>query len=76
MRIALMSFGLLALGACSSTPEPLIDHINIPDAKYNKDLADCRQETKGTWWQPFSGGSLSDCMRGKGYHVLMDNSGL
>ncbi len=74
MRILLVSFGLLALGACS-TPEPLIDHINVSDAKYNKDLSDCRQETKGSL-MPFSGGSLPDCMRGKGYRVLMNNSGL
>lgn len=74
MRIVLIGFGLVALGACS-TPEPLIDRINVSDAKYNRDIADCRDQTKGGF-MPFSGGSLPDCMRGKGYRVLMNNSGL
>lgn len=74
MRIVFVALGLLALGACSR-PEPLIDHINVSEAKYKRDLSDCRDSTKGGF-MPFSGGSLPDCMRGKGYRVLMDNSGL
>lgn len=74
MRILFVGLFVLSLGACS-TPEPLIDHINVSDAKYNKDLGDCREATKGSW-VPFSGGSVSDCMKGKGYRVLMDNTGL
>ncbi len=62
------------LAGCS-TPEPLIDRINVSDAKYNRDIADCREQTSGSWI-PFTGGSTADCMRGKGYHVLMNNSGL
>ena len=62
------------LGACSR-PEPLIDRINVSDAKYNRDIADCREQVSGSWI-PFTGGSSADCMRGKGYHVLMNNSGL
>ncbi len=62
------------LAGCSS-PEPLIDRINVSDAKYNRDVAACRDETSGSW-NPFGGGSVADCMRGKGYHVLMNNSGL
>ena len=62
------------LGGCSR-PEPLIDRINVSDAKYNRDIADCREQVSGSW-VPFTGGSSADCMRGKGYHVLMNNSGL
>ncbi|RYE94346.1 MAG: hypothetical protein EOO78_25580 [Oxalobacteraceae bacterium] len=62
------------LGGCSK-PEPLIDRINVSDAKYNRDIADCREQVSGGWI-PFVGGSSADCMRGKGYHVLMNNSGL
>jgi|GEM_PF-6750498 len=62
------------LGACSR-PEPLIDRINVSDAKYNRDIADCREQVSGSWI-PFTGSSSADCMRGKGYHVLMNNSGL
>ena len=64
----------LLLAGCSS-PEPLIDRINVSDAKYNRDIADCREQTSGSFI-PFMGGSSADCMRGKGYHVLMNNSGL
>ena len=59
----------------SALVEPLIDRINVSDAKYNRDIAACREETSGSWI-PFTGGSTADCMRGKGYHVLMNNSGL
>ena len=70
----LVSLGILALAGCSS-PEPLIDHINVSDAKYNRDLSECREETHGGWL-PFTGGSVSDCMKGRCYRVLMSNSGL
>ncbi len=61
----------LALAGCSSH-QPLIDHINVSDAKYNRDLSDCRQQSS-SGWIPFTGGSSGDCMKGKGYHVLMGN---
>ncbi|MDT7950648.1 MAG: hypothetical protein RQ966_04005 [Acetobacteraceae bacterium] len=63
-----------ALAGCSA-PQPLIDRINVSDAKYNRDMAECREQVSGSWI-PFAGGSTADCMRGKGYHVLMNNSGL
>ena len=72
--LALAATTGLSLAGCGS-PEPLIDRINVPDAKYNRDISDCREQTSGGYI-PFSGGSVSDCMRGKGYHVLMSNSGL
>lgn len=74
--LALTIFALAGatLTGCS-TPEPLIDRINVSDAKYNRDIAACRDETSGGW-NPFGGGSLAECMRAKGYHVLMNNSGL
>ena len=62
------------LAGCSS-PEPLIDRINVSDTKYNRDMSECRDQTSGSWI-PFTGGSTADCMRGRGYHVLMNNSGL
>ena len=73
MRFVL-GFTILALAGCSS-PEPLIDRINVSDAKYNRDLSECR-EANSSAWLPFTGGSVADCMRGRGYHVLMNNSGL
>ncbi len=69
MRIVILC--VLALAGCSSH-EPLIDHINVADAKYNRDLEDCRQQSR-SGFIPFAGGSSSDCMKGKGYHVLMGN---
>lgn len=73
--LPLLALPLLWATGCSSRPEPLIDRINVSDAKYNSDVAACR-EARGSRWLPFGGTSLADCMKGKGYRVLMDNSGL
>ena len=62
---------LLLFAGCSS-PDPLIDRMGVSDAKYNKDLADCRG---GSGWFSFRN-PVADCMKGKGYKVLMGNSGL
>lgn len=75
MRAIGLSLAILALCGCSSSPQPMIDHMNVSDAKYNKDTADCREQTS-SGWIPFTGGSVADCMKGKGYNVLMGNSGL
>ncbi len=74
LGLTILALAASTLFGCSS-PEPLIDRINVTDAKYNRDIADCRDQTSGSWI-PFMGGSTADCMRGKGYHVLMNNSGL
>ncbi len=74
MRILILILGLLGLAACSS-PEPLIDRINVSDSKYNRDTADCRQQTSGGFLG-IGGGSVADCMKGKGYRVLMGSPGL
>jgi hypothetical protein len=64
--------GLVLLAGCASSREPLIDHMGVSDAKYNSDLSECRGT--GGW---FSFGSpVADCMKGKGYKVLMGDSGL
>lgn len=73
-NIALAGLALLALAGCSSH-QPLIDHINVSDAKYSRDMAACRDATS-SGWLPFAGGSVADCMKGKGYTVLMGNGGL
>ncbi len=78
MRILLASLSLpilsmLGLAACSS-PEPLIDRINVSDAKYTRDTAACRQTSGG--FLGIGGGSVADCMKGKGYRVLMGSPGL
>ena len=65
---------LALLAGCSSSREPLIDRLNVSDAKYNGDMADCRQSSSG--WFGVSGTSVADCMKGKGYKVLMGDSGL
>ncbi len=74
LGLTFVALAASTLAGCSS-PEPLIDRINVSDAKYNRDIADCREQKSGSWI-PFTGGSTADCMRGKGYHVLMNNSGL
>ena len=74
LGLALTATAGLSMAGCSSA-DPLIDRINVPDAKYNRDSADCREQISGAW-VPFTGGSMGGCMRGKGYHVLMNNSGL
>ena len=68
MRIVLIGL-VVALAGCS-TREPLVDRINVSDAKYNRDVGECRDQARGGIL-PFTGGSMSDCMRGKGYKVLM-----
>ena len=73
VRLSLAALALASAG-CSS-PDPLIDRMGVSDAKYNRDIAECRDQ--GSGWFSFGGGtSLSDCMKGKGYKVLMGNSGL
>ena len=74
LGLTLLALAGSTLAGCAS-PEPMIDRINVSDAKYNRDIADCREQVSGSWI-PFTGGSSADCMRGKGYHVLMNNSGL
>ena len=75
MRFFVLGFGLLAVAGCSS-PEPLIDRINVSDSKYNRDIAGCRQSSGGGVLGIGGGGSIADCMKGKGYRVLMGNPGL
>lgn len=74
LGLTMLALAGSTLAGCAS-PEPMIDRINVSDAKYNRDIADCREQVSGSWI-PFTGGSSADCMRGKGYHVLMNNSGL
>ena len=57
-----------AVAACASTTEPLIDHRNVSDAKYNGDLAACKQSGSGLF--SFSN-PVKSCMERKGYKVLM-----
>lgn len=64
--------GLALLAGCGGSREPLIDRMGVSDAKYNSDIADCRG---GGGWFSFSN-PVADCMKGKGYKVLMGNSGL
>jgi hypothetical protein len=65
---------VLCLAACSSR-EPLIDRLNVSDAKYNHDIAECRQGSS-SFLGMFGGTSVGDCMKGRGYKVLMSDSGL
>ncbi len=74
LGLTMLALAGSTLAGCAS-PEPMIDRINVSDTKYNRDIADCREQVSGSWI-PFTGGSSADCMRGKGYHVLMNNSGL
>ena len=74
LGLTMLTLAGSTLAGCAS-PEPMIDRINVSDTKYNRDIADCREQVSGSWI-PFTGGSSADCMRGKGYHVLMNNSGL
>lgn len=66
MRVV-MAFGLLGAAGCSSS-NLTVNRMGIDDARYERDLAECKQA---------SGLSLSfrnpvaTCMTGKGYQVLM-----
>ncbi|MBV8915837.1 MAG: hypothetical protein JOZ05_22710 [Acetobacteraceae bacterium] len=73
MGIAILAV-LAVLAGCSSSRDPLIDHMNVSDSKYNGDMADCRQNSSG--WLGIGGTSVADCMKAKGYKVLMGDSGL
>jgi len=72
LRFLAAAAAILAAG-CACSGDPLIDRIGVSDAKYNSDMADCRKDSSG--WFSF-GSPVASCMEGKGYKVLMGNSGL
>ena len=67
-RIALACALGEALAACTSAREPMVDRMRVDDARYSRDLADCKQQSG-----PFPGFSnpVATCFSKKGYQVLM-----
>ena len=54
--------------ACTFAHEPMVDRMGVDDARYSRDLADCKQQSG-----PFPGFSnpIATCLSKKGYQVLM-----
>ena len=58
---------LAGLAACAGS-DPIVDRMNVDDARYNRDLAACKSSSSSV---PMVGTSVADCLKGKGYRVLM-----
>ena len=58
---------LAGLTACAGS-DPIVDRMSVDDARYNRDLAACKS---GSSPVPVLGTSVADCLKGKGYRVLM-----
>ena len=67
-RVLSLASLLITLGAgCSTAHDPIIDRSGVDDARYNRDLASCRQ---GAFPVGFSN-PVASCMTAKGYTVLL-----
>jgi hypothetical protein len=67
MKKAMLLVGL-ALTGCASSSSLLVDRTNVDDARYNRDLAACKDSS------PISisfSNPVASCMSAKGYKVLM-----
>lgn len=64
-------FMVAALGlldGCSFAGEPMVDRMGVDDARYNRDVAACKQQSA----MPVGfSNPVATCMTGKGYRVLM-----
>lgn len=58
-----------SVGGCVVASDPLVDRLNVDNAKYQRDLAACKQQVVIP--VGFSN-PVATCLTGKGYHVLMD----
>ena len=57
-----------ALLGCTVASDPLVDRMGVSDARYAKDLADCKQQNH----LPIGfSNPIATCLSGKGYEVLM-----
>lgn len=66
VNLALLGLGL---AGCGETPRPLVDMEGVDPVKHNRDLADCYNSVGK---QFFSWGTdTADCMKSKGYRVLI-----
>ena len=71
MKKTYATFGLIAtailLNGCQTAPVPVVDMAGVDTVQYNRDLADCYDETPAFAW----GNWLATCLEGKGYTVLV-----
>jgi hypothetical protein len=59
---------LLLLAGCADRPgDPIVDMQGVDPAKYQQDLADCREERK---WTLTLGNYMDECLETKGYKIL------
>ena len=67
-RIALVCALGGSQAACTSASEPMVNRMGVDDARYSRDLAECKQQSG-----PFPGFSnpVATCLSKKGYQVLM-----
>lgn len=68
MTRGLIVVGLGLLGGCSFAGEPMVNRMGVDDARYNRDLSACKQQSVVP--VGFSN-PVATCLTGKGYQVLM-----
>jgi len=56
--------------SCNPLPAPVVDMEGVNPVTYNRDLAACYEEKK---WAVEAGNAVSNCMRAKGYKVLVSH---
>lgn len=61
--------GLCLLAGCAGRRgDPIVDMQGVDPAKYQQDLADCREERK---WTLTFGNYMDECLTTKGYKILV-----
>ena len=67
-RTALVCASGSLLVACALAKEPYVNRMGVDDARYNRDVATCKQQAG-----PLPGFSnpVATCLSGKGYQVLV-----
>ena len=64
-RVCAMGSGL---AACALPGEPVVNRMGVDDARYNRDLAACKEQSG---FLPGFSNPVATCLTGKGYQVLM-----
>lgn len=64
-----LALGFLLAGCVSAPVPPVVDMAGVDPVRLNQDLAACEEERRNTFFSV--GPPLANCMRAKGYKVLI-----